>query len=520
MPEELLVDVDTFETRVALVDDGDLVELHVERSDARSQIGNIYLGTVSRLAPSVQAAFVDIGLSRPGFLPFAQRSEGEAPEAPWHEGQRLPVQVVKDPLNGKGLRLTAELSVAGRHVVLTPFDASISVSRRIEDDAERTRLAALATAQLKSLALPYGCIVRTAAVGADAQQVRDDLEELDAAWRRIRARCVRAAPVDTPGAGSDIPAQDGSPAASPNLIHDELPMSLRVVRDLVGPETAAIVVNDDATRERLAAYVSHALAPAPPVRCYEGALGMFDAYGVEAAIRRALQPNVPLPNGGYLLIEHTRAMTTIDVNSGTSTGAANLEATSLATNLQAAQAIPRELRRRNIGGIIVVDFIDMQEAAHQEAVSAALAAAAHGDPALFRASPLSPLGLVEISRRRVRPSLVQQLGERCGTCEGDRYVATAQTRCYDVLRALRQRIAAFDSGEDGFLLEAAPPVVERLRGDDAPHLAALCNALACDIQLCPRSGFDARRFRLKPLADAVDPPDALPPPAQAEHTRP
>lgn len=516
MPEELLVDVDTFETRVALVDDGDLVELHVERSDARSQIGNIYLGTVSRLAPSVQAAFVDIGLQRPGFLPFAQRAEGKAPEAPWHEGQRLPVQVVKDPLNGKGLRLAADLSLAGRHIVLTPFDASISVSRRIEDDAETTRLADLAAAQLKSLALPYGCIVRTAAVGADAQQLRDDLEALHAAWRRIRERCVRAAPAD---AGSDASAPSENPAASPTLIHDELPMSLRVVRDLVGPDTAAIVVNDGATRERLATYVSRTLAPAPPVRCYEGALGMFDAHGVEAAIRRALQPNVPLPSGGHLLIEHTRAMTTIDVNSGTSTNATNLEATSLATNLQAAQAIPRELRRRNIGGIIVVDFIDMEEAAHQEAVSAALATAARGDPALFRASPLSPLGLVEISRRRVRPSLVQQLGERCGTCEGDRYVATAQTSCYDVLRALRQRIAAFASGENRFLLEAAPPVVERLRGDDARHLAALCGALDCDIELCSRSDFAARRFRLQPLSDAAETTEAPPPQAQAEHMR-
>ena len=320
MPEELLVDVDTFETRIALVEDGDLVELHVERSDARSQVGNIFLGTVDRVAPSVQAAFVDIGAARPGFLPFPRRAEGEAPDAPWREGQRLAVQVAKDPLNGKGLRLTAELSLAGRHVVLTPFDASIAVSRRIDDDAERTRLADLAAAGLESLGLPHGCIVRTAAVGVDARQLCDDLERLDAAWQRICQRWDSAVP--------------------PMLIHDELPMALRAVRDLVGPATSAIVVDDRATQERLADYVSGTLAPAPPVRLYDGALGMFDAYGVEAAIRRALQPNVPLPGGGHLLIEHTRALTTIDVNSGTASGAANLEATALATNLHARAPFP------------------------------------------------------------------------------------------------------------------------------------------------------------------------------------
>ena len=488
MPEELLVDVDTFETRIALVADGDLVELHVERSDARSQVGNIHLGTVDRVAPSVQAAFVDIGAARPGFLPFPRRAEGEAPDAPWREGQRLAVQVAKDPLNGKGLRLTAELSLAGRHAVLTPFDASVAVSRRIDDDAERTRLADLAAAGLESLGLPHGCIVRTAAVGVDARQLCDDLERLNAAWRRVGERWDSAVP--------------------PALIHDELPMALRAVRDLVGPATAAIVVDDRATQERLADYVSGTLAPAPPVRLYEGALGMFDAYGLEAAIRRALQPNVPLPGGGHLLIEHTRALTTIDVNSGTASGAANLEATALATNLEAAQAIPRELRRRNIGGIIVVDFIDMHDAAHREAVSAALVAAAHGDPALFRASGVSPLGLVEISRRRIRPSLVQQLGERCPTCAGDRYVVSPQSACYDILRAARQRIAAFDDRGQELLLQAPRPVVARLRGDDARHLAALCDALDCRIGLCARDDFTGWEFRLAPVSGADEPADA------------
>ena len=478
MPQELLVDVSAFETRIALLEDGELLELHLERSDAHSLIGNIYLGTVCRVAHNVQAAFVDIGLSRPAFLPADKRSGGEQNAVPWTQGQRVLVEVVKDPLNGKGLRLSANASIAGRYLVLTPFDASISVSRRIEDDAERTRLTTLAEHVRARLGSGHGCIVRTAAEGVSGSHLRGDLERLHATWRRIQERCEQA-PLEA------------------TLVHEELPMCLRMVRDLARPETTAIVVDDDATHTRLSAFAADFLSPAPRVHRYEGALGMFDGYGVEAAIRRALQPHVPLPGGGDLLIEHTRAMTTIDVNSGSATNTANLEATAFDTNLRAARVIPRELRRRNIGGIIVVDFIDMEDAAHQDAVSEALAAAAQGDAGWSGASGFSRLGLVEISRRRTRDSLVAQLGERCPMCEGDRYVLSAQSASYDVLRALRRRVAR--GGR--YLLQAAPAVVDRLLNEDAEHFASIRYSASCEIRVRKAPACPLDRFQLTPLAD-------------------
>ena len=473
MPQELLVDVSAFETRVALFEDGELLELHLERSDAQSLIGNIYLGTVCRVAANVQAAFVDIGLPRPGFLP--ERS-GESDAAPWVQGQRVLVEVVKDPLNGKGLRLSANVSVTGRNLVLTPFDAALTVSRRIEDETERARLEALAASARNALGSPCGCIVRTAAQGAEGSRLRDELERLLGVWRRIGERCEQA-------------------PLAPTLVHEELPLCLRMARDLASLDATAIVVNDPATHAQLSALATDFPAP-PRVHFYEGALGMFESHGVEAAIRNALQPNVPLPGGGNLLIEHTRAMTTIDVNSGSATNTRNLAATAFDTNLQAARVIPRELRRRNIGGIIVVDFIDMHDPGHQRAVSAALEAAALGDSAWFSASGFSRLGLVEISRRRTRDSLAAQLGERCPTCQGDRTVLSAQSACYDVLRAVRQRVAAGGA----YLLQAAPPVVDRLLEEDAAHFAAIRHQFACEIRvrkepLCPLD-----RFQLTPLA--------------------
>ncbi len=484
---EILIDVNDFETRIALLDraasteqpQGDLaaapaprkelLEMHVERASSSSLVGNLYWGTVSRIVPSIQAAFVDIGLARPGFLhvrdmPKGRASaDGDSASAAGErldiaqlvrEQQRLLVQVAKDPLNGKGVRLKTNITLAGRHVALLPRDSHIGVSQRIQDQIERERLAAVLESIRAELGQERrGCIARTAAQGVGAEQIRIDFDALLASWQRIETRC-RNAP------------------AAPTLIFEELPLHIRVVRDLAGPEVGAIVVNHAATCERLSGYVATYLpALRERVRRYAGAAPLFAAAGVENAIARALKRRVSLPAGGHLVIEHTEAMTTIDVNSGTRLDSANLQTTALHTNLQAAHAIPRELRVRNIGGIVVVDFIDMEDSAHQEQVMAALLAAAHDDPARFQATGFSPLGLVEISRRRVRETLLRQLCGPCSACAGKGYVKSPQTVCYDILRALRWRAQHGDATEQ--VVSAAQSVVDRLRNEEAAHLQAL-----------------------------------------------
>ena len=500
--QELLIDVHDFETRIALLDgapspdgappsDGvppfephrndatcrptankELLELHVERASASSLIGNLYWGRVCRVVPGIQAAFVDIGLSRSGFLHACDMPAGRSSvdraaldiAQLVREQQQLLVQVTKDPLNGKGVRLSTNITLAGRHVVLLPRDHRVAVSQRIEDQAERERL----TEVLESMRIELGqerrgCIARTAAQGASHEQIRADFKALLAHWQRIETRC-RAAP------------------SAPTLIFEELPMHVRVVRDLAGAEVAAIVVDHSAAFERLERYVATYLpALRGRVRRHASDAPLFAAAGVENAICRALDQRVPLPGGGHLVIEHTEAMTTIDVNSGTRLASENLRTTALQTNLQAAHAIPRQLRARNIGGIVVVDFIDMEDAADQQQVMAALMHAARDDPARFRATGFSPLGLVEISRRRIRETLRRQLCGTCPGCAGRGYVKSPQTICYDIFRTLQWQ--ARHGHATALVVRAEQSVVDRLRGEEAAHLDAIGRRAGLGIRL-------------------------------------
>ena len=471
--QELLIDVNDFETRIAVVEtpaaeqregmpcaNQELVELHLERAGASSLVGNLYWGEVVRVVPSIQAAFVDIGLARPGFLHVRDMPAGRANADGGNvdvaqllrERQRLLVQVAKDPLNGKGVRLSTNIGLAARHVVLLPQGSGVAVSQRIGDPVERERLKeALGTIRAELGQERWGCIVRTAAEGASANQLLTDFSTLLGRWQHVQERC-RAAP------------------AAAALILEEPPLHMRMVRDLADPGVAAIVVNHDVTFERLNRYAAACLpALCGRVRRYAGAAPLFAAAGVESAISQALDRRVPLATGGHLVIEHTEAMTTIDVNSGTRLASASLETTALQTNLQAARAIPRQLRLRNIGGIVVVDFIDMEDPDHREQVMAALLDAARGDPARFRASGFSPLGLVEISRRRVRETLRRQLCDACPPCGGSGYVRSPQTVCYDILRTLQWRIRVDDASEH--IVHAAPSVARRLVDEEGAHLA-------------------------------------------------
>ena len=508
LSEELLVDANAFETRIALLRDGAPVEIHIERPSGPTGnrlVGNIYLGRIVQIAPAIEAAFVDIGSKPLGAL-FADRN-GDS--GGWKEGEAILVQVIKAPRKGrtgedvrargpgKGPRLSRQPSLAGRYVVASPLaglradvdraEARISLSRRIPDDHDRTRLTAVVADILKELDLPWACIVRTAAIGAQAAEIEADLRHLRELWARVRQRRILA-------------------REPPALLYEELPPMLRAVRDLARPSLESIIVNDD---DACDAICRHAAAHMPAYRDkvvrYRGMQPLFEARGLDAAIDGMLDPCVPLPSGGRLVIEHTEAMTTIDVDSGSRLDSRRRADTALTTNLEAAAAIPRQLRLRDIGGIVVVDFIGMATDAHREAVHRALVESANDDPARFEASPFSALGLVEISRRRLRDRLLSELADDCPTCAGRGHVKSAQSTCYDVLRAVlrqagvdRERIAAY-------AVHAAEAVVDRLLDEDARHLDAVSRRTGHPIQLQVEPGYRTDQFDLIGLPAARPP---------------
>lgn len=488
--DQLLIEVNPFETRIAVLGGGELRELHLARGDCDSLVGNVYVGEVQRIAPGLQAAFLDVGLPRLGLLRLNdlgiaaardaalgrwQQARGQtSADADLQQGQRLLVQVAKDATRSKGVRLTTNIGIAGRQLVLTPFDNAVSVSRRLDDEA-RTRLKELAAAALGRRDQDCGCIVRTAALDASEAQIDADLGFLLRRWNDIRRQCPTA--------------------IEPALLHQEMPTLLRAVRDLAGQAVHNIVVDDAPTLQRLQSAATRWLPElSGAMRCHQGPTPLFDAYGVEPAIARALSRSTPLPGGGYLLIEHTEAMTTIDVNSGAS-AAPSMEDMAFETNRQAAAVIPAQLRLRNIGGIVVVDFIDMDEAAHQDEVLRVLRSAAAADRTPFRASGFSPLGLVEISRRRRRESLLGQVCERCPTCAGRGCLKTPQSVCYDLFRSLRRRYADA-SGSDPLELRVAEAVAAHLHGEEARHLETISRALGRTIRVQADAAYRVDQFDL------------------------
>ena len=507
--EELLVDANEFETRIALLRNGEPLEIHLQRATSDPEdhagglAGNIYLGKVARLVPAIQAAFVDIGIGTPGAL-FA------APGASLRglrEHDAVLVQIAKEPVkgragrHGKGPKLTADPSLVGRYLVVFPAptqgiaigasgsvapdgpkanssEPRIAVSRRIDDAAERGRLTAVVAELGKALRLDWNCIVRTAAAGATAAELEEDFRYLQRLWTKIR-ECQLATP------------------RAPALLGQELPTALRAVRDLAGPSLKAIVVNDDAACARIRA---HAAAHMPAFRDrvirYEGTAPLFDAYSVEAAIERTLDPCVPLASGGQLVIEHTEAMTTIDVNSGTQLDSVTRAATALGTNLEAAAVIPHQLRLRNIGGIVIVDFIGMACDDHRNNVHATLVAGARDDPARFDTTGFSELGLVEISRRRVRDSLLSQISGNCRACTGRGYTKSAQSVCYDLFRSLHRQAAVDGDRVAGYVVHAAEDVIDRLLDQDAGHLRTVSDRIGRPVQLQVEPGYRTDQFDL------------------------
>lgn len=477
--EEILVNVTQQETRVAVIEHGVTQEVHVERASGRGLVGNIYLGRVARVLPGMQSAFVDIGGARAAFLHVADlwgsRRNGESPqsiEKLLAEGQSLMVQVVKDPIGSKGARLSTQISLAGRFLVYLPQESHIGISQRIEDEEERAHL----REKLRELLPPEergGYIIRTVAETASDRELKSDVDYLRRLWADIREKAVAVAP--------------------PTILYRDLDLPLRVLRDFAHEETARILVDSREVWEKMLEF-GRDFTPnvAERVELYRGERALFDLYGVEEEIEKALARRVDLKSGGYLVIDQTEALTTIDVNTGGFVSGRSFDDTVFKTNLEAAQAIARQLRLRNIGGIIIVDFIDMQSEEHRHAVLNELRKALARDRTRMTVNGFTQLGLVEMTRKRSRESLAHVLCEPCPVCGGRARLKTAQTVCYAILRELLAEARQFNARE--FRILASQPVIELFLDEESQALAAVSDAIGKPVSLQVETSYHQEQF--------------------------
>ncbi|APW46507.1 ribonuclease G [Rhodoferax antarcticus] len=475
MQEDILINWSPQETRVAIVEGGALQELHVERALERGLVSNVYLGKVARVLPGMQSAFIDIGLERAAFLHVADvwhpPAEGEtisnaraaAAQIPIEkqvfEGQSLMVQVIKDPIGTKGARLSTQISIAGRMLVFLPQDDHIGVSQKIppaQREALRQRVQTLAGD------LGGGFILRTNAEDAIDQELADDVAYLRKAWKRIREAATKL------------------PAGS--LLHQDLSLLQRVLRDMVGERTASIRVDSQEQFETLKAFgLEFMPAAAQKLQHYKGERPIFDLHSIDDDIAKALGRRVELKSGGYLIVDQTEALTTVDVNTGGFVGARNFDDTIFKTNLEAAQAIARQLRLRNLGGIIVVDFIDMEREDHRLAVLTEMRKQLARDRVKTMCGGFSQLGLVEMTRKRTRESLAHMLCEACPLCQGKGMVKTARSVAYDIFREILREARQFNPKE--FRVVASPKVIELFLDEESQHLAGLSEFIGKPVSL-------------------------------------
>ena len=503
MAEELLITVSEFETRVAKLSAGSVQEIHLAPASGYSLTGNIYLGRVERIIQGMQAAFVEVGLDRPGFLhvrdiegPRLIKAESAADGEPQkrpeihdllHEGQQIMVQVAKDPISGKGARLTTQLAIASRYMVLMPFTDHIGISQRIDIEAERERLKTLIDRVRQEHGIGMGFIARTVADGADEDAIDLDVRVLTRIWDRVLEKKANA----------------GCPA----VVYEELPLHIRVVRDLTDPNVETIRIDHVDTYQRVRRFVDEFIPEFSERLVHDDdERGLFQRFGVDDEIARALHKKVTLKSGGHLVIEQTEAMITIDVNTGGYLGTKNLEETVFRTNMEAAAIVPHQLRLRNLGGIIVIDFIDMEEEEHQRQVLRTLEKAAEADSARIRIEGFSSLGLVQMSRKRTRESLIQQVCEPCAQCGGAGFVKTPESTCLEVFRAIIDSARMRGEGpKQDYLIRSTPEVVDRLLDEDAATLARLSDNIERDIAIqvepsCQPGDFDI--VMVQPMRDS------------------
>lgn len=475
---------------MAIVENGAVQELHMERPLERGLVGNIYLGKVSRVLPGMQSAFIDIGLERAAFLHVAdvwQRQEGgEAPmfarkdqpqipiEKQVFEGQSIMVQVIKDPIGTKGARLSTQVSIAGRLLVFLPQDDHIGISQKIpqnERDALRARLQELVGT--KANGGGGGFILRTNGEESSEAELADDIRYLRKTWARIKDSAQK------------LPAM--------SVLHQDLNLLQRVLRDLVGENTQSIRIDSKEQFALLKSFGQEYMpAAVPKLALYKGERPIFDLYAIDEEIARALGRRVDLKSGGYLIVDQTEALTTIDVNTGGYVGARNFDDTIFKTNLEAAHAIARQLRLRNLGGIIIVDFIDMVREEHQGEVLSEFRRQLGRDRVKTMAGGFSQLGLLEMTRKRTRESLAHMLCEPCAACSGKGDVKTARSVCYEVLREILREARQFNPKE--FRVVASPKVVEMFLDEESQHLASLSDFIAKPISLQAESAMAQEQY--------------------------
>ena len=478
MSEEIPINVTPQETRVSVMHQGAAQELHIERTASRGLVGNIYLGRVSRVLPGMQSAFIDVGLERTAFLHVADiwmpRHEGDNKpiEKLLTEGQRLVVQVVKDPIGTKGARLSTQISIAGRMLVYLPQEKHIGISQRIGDEREREQLRERLT-RLVPDDEKGGFIVRTMAENASDTELATDIEYLRKLWSDIH--------------------EASRTASAPSILYQELNLAQRVLRDFVSPETTRIQIDSRENFQKLTSFAEIYMPRVLPlIEHYLGERPLFDLFGVEQEIEKALARRVDLKSGGYLIIDQTEAMTTIDVNTGGFVGVRNFDDTIFKTNLEATQTIARQLRLRNLGGIIIIDFIDMDSDEHRQAVLGELNKALARDHTRITVNGFTALGLVEMTRKRTRESLAHVLCEPCPTCQARGEVKTARTICYEILRELLREARQFNARE--YRILAATPVVDLFHDEESQSLAMLSDFIGKAISLQAEASYNQEQY--------------------------
>lgn len=479
---EILINNSPQETRVAILEDGLIHEVFFERQTMRGIVGNIYKGKVVRVLPGMQAAFVDIGLERAGFLhvsdvmPFTPIEEEtldlNTPEADvrkWlYEGQDVLVQVTKDPLGTKGARLTSHLSIASRYLVYMPDLTHIGISLRLADEAERERLQNIMRKLLKDEE-PKHYIIRTVAEGATKKALKEDVGFLTKMMAEIQ--------------------KDAEKARAPKLVHEDLPLVKRVMRDMVTEDVQTVHIDTKPIYKSLKTFAK-AFVPGieDKLESYQSTTALFEMYSVEKDIQDSLKRTVPLKSGGYLVVDQTEAMNTIDVNTGGFVGTDNLEETIFKTNLEAANALGRQIRLRNLGGMIIIDFIDMQKEEHKQQLIDTLHQVLERDYAKTNISDISSLGLVQMTRKRTHESIVQQLCEQCPECEGRGMVKTLRTLAYEIFRELIRSAKAFEKAR-GFCVIASPKTIQWLLEEASEAIADIESIIDRPIKLKSEPNF-------------------------------
>ncbi|MGN1209493.1 MAG: ribonuclease G [Duodenibacillus sp.] len=458
--QDILINCTPRETRVAVLVDGILEDLHIERRANMGLVGNVYMGRVIRVLPGMQSAFVDIGLERTAFLHILdiegsrlENGEHKPIEKILTDGQRLLVQVAKDPIGTKGARLTTTISLAGRKLVYLPSDTHIGVSQRIEDAAQREALREQMT-RLRPTDRAGGYIVRTCAEeGASDEEFLEDMTYLSRLWEQILTKAQTA--------------------PAPSLLYDDLSLTERVLRDMVQADTRQVLVDSRQTFETMTAF-ARTFAPGSleRIELYTSDRPLFEAYGVDEEIEKALGRRVPLKSGGYLVVDQTEAMTTIDVNTGGFVGKRDFSQTVFKTNLEAAQTIARQLRLRNLGGIIIIDFIDMTSSEHRAAVLSELRRAAASDRTKHTISDFTELGLVEMTRKRTRESLAHVMCEQCPVCGGRGEIKTARTVCYEIMREIVRECRQYREARS-FKILASQTVIDMFLEEESAALNLL-----------------------------------------------